>query len=157
MKPISYAELPTKWALCITENCPQEECCLRHVSHVRIPSRVKFHTCVLPSACSKDGHCPMFAAMDSVAVAWGMTTLLTCVRREDVRSVRKSLIELFGNRRRYYRFREGRWPIGPEMQEAIAQVMRSHGYTSAPHFDRTERRVFFPGQTDYVFPLDNKV
>ena len=152
MKKINYKEIPSDWALCLAGDCPQADECLRHVSHTVLPRSVKEHNCVLPKACSCDGRCPMFVRMEPVVMVRGMKSLLSDVRQEDLRKMRSELIQMFGERRRYYRFREGRWPIAPAMQEAIAQMRRKHGYTAAPQFDQTMRCIHFPNEMDYVFP-----
>lgn len=149
---IGYKEIPSDWALCLAGECPQAEECLRHVSHTELPRGLKEHNCVLPEACSHDGRCPLFASMEPVVMARGMKSLLSDVQEEDVRKMRNELIQMFGERRRYYRFREGRWPIAPAMQEAIAQMRRKYGYTAAPQFDQTMRCIHFPNEMDCVFP-----
>lgn len=152
MKNISYTEMPKDWALCTADNCPQADDCLRHICYMELPQDIEEHQCVLPQVCSRDGRCRKFVSTKPVELAWGMKTLLANIRPEDRPRVRASLIGLFGDRRRYYRFREGRWVISPAMQEAIAQHLRSHGYTAPPHFDRVVQSIYFPGRTDYVFP-----
>jgi len=151
---MNYAEIPRDWALCLTNGCPQAANCLRHVSHVEWTKEATEHVCVLPQACRTDGHCPMFATKEPVTLAWGMRELFSFIRNEDEQRVRADLIKLFGDRRRFYRFREGRWVISPTMQEAIVAILRKHGYTRPPKFDLTKQSVYFPGRTDYIFRLD---
>ncbi len=152
MKKINYKEIPSDWALCLAGDCPQADECLRHVSHTVLPRSVKEHNCVLPKACSCDGRCPMFVRMEPVVMVRGMKSLLSDVRQEDLRKMRSELIQMFGERRRYYRFREGRWPIAPAMQEAIAQLRRKYGYTAAPKFDHKIQCMHFPNEMDRVYP-----
>lgn len=152
MKKIHYSEMPGDWAVCWVNNCPQADECLRHESHIQFPSELKEHVCVLPQACTQDGHCPMFVTNAPSTLAWGMRGLLNRVRIADQPRIRRELIALFGDRRRYYRFREGRWVISPQMQTAIALILRRNGYAAEPQFDRTTCETYFPNATDYIFP-----
>ena len=131
------------WALCQADNCPQAEDCLRHISRFTIPDNVKKHNCVLASACSYDGHCPMFISKEPVRMAVGMSNMLDKAGREQGERIRADLYKLFGNKRRYYRFAEGRYKISPEMQAKVAELLNRHGLEGEPQFNKTFMELNF--------------
>ena len=131
------------WALCQADNCPQAEDCLRHISHFIIPAEVTKHNCVLASACTNDGQCPMFVSTEPVLMARGMRHLLAEAGKEQGERIRADLYKLFGNKRRYYRFAQGDYRITPEMQAQVAELLNRHGLEGEPKFDQTFSELNF--------------
>ena len=49
--------------------------------------------------------------------------------------LRQALADLFGSRAQYYRYRDGRYPITPDLQEQIAALFRQFGLHCEPQYD----------------------
>ena len=155
MKTLSYSDAPKDWAVCMQADCPMADSCLRRSVALMMPASVKERLCVMPSA-RKGDKCKLFATNQPVRLAWGMTRLFEHVRWQDKRAMRQDLIAIFGERMRYYRFRKGRWPLSPDMQAAIARVMKDYGYAEEPRFDHTELCYYFPDRTSRMAHLRAK-
>ena len=69
------------------------------------------------------------------------------VMKRDFTSIRKVLTAYLSNKRGYYKYLRGEWPLMPEQQRYIEEVFASHGYDGKVIYDRMED----------VFMLENVV
>lgn len=146
MTKLTYSDIPHDWAICYQSDCPLSAQCLRHHAALLAPANLLHHDLVLPAA-RHDDDCQAFVPNEPVTLAYGMKNLYDDLKPWDIPRVRMDVEEIFGNQRRYYRFREGRYPILPEQQAQVADIFRRNGYTSEPQFDRTETTYYFPKVT----------
>ena len=143
MQELSYSDIPRNWAICHRTDCPLAAQCLRHHAAQVAPANLLEHNTVLPAAWQGDT-CRAFVADEPVQMAYGMRNLYADVNTWDVQRLRRFVQPVFGQQSHYYRYREGRYPITPAQQARVAELFRLNGYTSSPHFDRTETRWYFP-------------
>ena len=66
------------------------------------------------------------------------------VLKQDFTPIRKELTAYLSNKRGYYKYLRGEWPLMPEQQQYIEEVFRRYGYEGKVVYDRTE----------YVFILE---
>ena len=143
MKPLSYSDAPTSWALCLQDDCPLAQSCLRRTIGRMMPQDTLQHAIVLPAAREGD-RCRLFATPQPVQIAYGMTHLLDGLQTGLASTLRHQLYGIFGSRPQFYRFREGRYAISPQQQASIAALFTEHGITENPTFDRTTEEYYFP-------------
>ena len=60
--------------------------------------------------------------------------------------LRQGLYTIFGSCPHFYRYRAGRYPVTPELQERVAALFRKHGITTEPHYDETALSYYFPNE-----------
>lgn len=142
MTTLRYSDIPDQWALCMQADCPMASRCLRYHAASVLPKHVRQHVMVLPSARTADG-CKSFVADQPQQVAYGMSRITEGMNPWLARDVHADLFELFGSRATFYRKSYGS-PIAPDMQERVAAVLRSHGVSAPPRFDRVEEAYYFP-------------
>ena len=108
-----------------------------------MPADTLQHNTVLPAA-RQGNQCRLFASAEPVQMAYGMKELLPRAAHGEIRSLRQEIYDLFGSRSQFYRFREGQYPVTPEMQARIAELFQRHGITEKPHYDRLAEEYYFP-------------
>lgn len=136
--------MPDKWMVCMLNECPRHDTCLRFRAMNIINERHSRQNCVLPSAL-RDGCCRYFVPDEEVTVAWGMKTLFLYVSAADATRMRPSVKALFKSHSTYYRYYHGRYPISPSRQQTIRRIFERFGCNpAAVRFDRVEQSYFFP-------------
>ena len=143
MKTLSFDDCPREWAVCFLNDCPLASQCLRHDMGALAPSNLNTHVAVAPTARSGDT-CRAFVDNTPVTVARGMTRLFDDMEPWQAVIMRREVETIFGSRRHYYRYREGRYEISPSQQQRVAAIFLKHGYTQPPHFDHEEVSYYFP-------------
>lgn len=136
MSQINYKEVPYYWALCFQDDCPMASTCLRFAAGEQIPEQLTQHMAVMKGA--RNGTtCSMYREMKLVTIAYGMTNLFNGLPREVAIGMRNKVMNLFGSRAHYYRYRAGKYPIAPDIQEKINQIFRKYNIKHPAKFDRT--------------------
>ena len=143
MKTLTYDDAPRDWALCFQQECPLHETCLRYRVGTMVPATVVHHDVVLPSARQGDT-CQCFATDTPVVIARGMKRLFNGMSRWEAEALRKSVMGCFSSRTHFYRYRDGEYPITPDIQARIARVFEHFKTGSVPHFDDTTEEYYFP-------------
>ncbi|MCR5181337.1 MAG: DUF6078 family protein [Bacteroidaceae bacterium] len=136
MTQIDYKEVPYDWALCFQNDCPMASTCLRFVAGEQIPEKVTRHMAVMRGA-RKGSTCSMYREAKTVTIAYGMTNLFNGLSREVTIGVRDKVMNLFGSRAHFYRYRAGKYPIGPDIQEKINRIFTKYNIKHPAKFDRT--------------------
>ncbi|MBQ7572505.1 MAG: hypothetical protein IJT19_09755 [Bacteroidaceae bacterium] len=143
MSNLNFSDAPRNWEVCLREGCPKGETCMRRLLVARMPKQTVSRPCIMPTAYTDEG-CRQYAEAQPVTVAWGMKQLLNGVSPWHFGAMKQELEDYFGSHSTYYRYWNGRYPIGPERQAWIADLLRRYGYTAQPVFDHTETAVYFP-------------
>ncbi|MBQ7461007.1 MAG: hypothetical protein IJS63_01955 [Bacteroidaceae bacterium] len=143
MKILSYSDAPSGWAVCLQDDCPLREGCLRYAVGRLMPEGTLQHNMVLPAARQGD-QCRLFATSEPVQIAYGMRQMLPRAANGNIRALRQELYDVFGSTPQFYRYRDGRYPITPEQQARIAELFQKHGIAEKPLYDRTSKEYFFP-------------
>ncbi|MBQ9294822.1 MAG: hypothetical protein IJ219_07855 [Bacteroidaceae bacterium] len=143
MKPLSYSDAPTDWAVCLQDDCPLAQNCLRRTIGRMMPEGTLQHAIVLPAAREGD-RCRLFAQAEPVQIAHGMSHLLDGLPSGLASTLRHRLYDIFGSKPQFYRFREGRYAISPEQQARVAALFTEYGITAKPQYDSTTEEFYFP-------------
>ena len=143
MKELRYEDVPKDWSVCWNDDCPKANECLRRSAARLMPEKVKEHYSVAPGAWAR-GECELYVTNKPVRVVRGMKRLLDGVQWASAAALRQDLYDVFGNYRRYYRYRDGQYDMGPDMQQQVADVLRKHGYRGTPRFDEETEGFYFP-------------
>ena len=143
METLSYALAPKDWAICFQHDCPMANKCLRHAVALLAPSNLTHHNTVLPAA-RKGDTCSMFATAEPVKIMRGMRSMLPRIYSEKVTAIRQDLYKMFGSVATFYRYRDGRHVIAPELQARIESVFRKHGIEEPPTYDDITLAYHFP-------------
>ena len=141
---LHFSDAPRNMAICLKEDCPMAGECLRRRVAKLAPKGMTSHNVVLPAAWSAGRRCSMFVSVEPQPVAYGMKGLFGGMPAWEAKKVREAVMPIFGRKSHFYRYREGRYPISPEMQAKVAEVFRRNGYDAAPKYDRMEQQIYFP-------------
>jgi hypothetical protein len=132
---IDFEQIPDWWALCGNSQCEHAGECLRHLAFTQAPQKVTRWTCVLPTA-MENGRCRYFQKAEKVQMARGFKRLFTNIKNKYARhEIRIKLTEYFGSKGSYYRYRDGKRWLNPELQQMIADLMQEQGLKEQPVFD----------------------
>ena len=145
MKKLTYKDAPHDWAICYQNDCPLSDRCLRHAVAQLAPPTLTHHVTVLPAARQGD-HCRLFASTEPVRIARGMKGIMKGIPSGLAMDLRQGLYTIFGSCPHFYRYRAGRYPVTPELQERVAALFRKHGITTEPHYDETALSYYFPNE-----------
>ena len=140
---LSYNDVPSDWALCLQDDCPRCETCLRHAAGRLMPAATTHHAVVLPAARQGDD-CRLYVKNERVTMARGMKGIFAGVPSEEVPRLRKSLIGCIGSKSHYYRFRNGEYLIDPKLQARIADIFHRICPDLQPRYDNTTEAYYFP-------------
>ena len=143
MKDLNYADAPYNWALCFQNECPLHGTCLRYAVGQLMPANVTHHETVLPTARNAQGCCH-YVETKRVVMARGMTHLFDGLSRWEAEELRKRVKACFGSHMQYYRYRNGVYPIPPEMQARIVRIFNDFKAGLLPRFDSTTEAFYFP-------------
>jgi len=131
---LHFSDVPKEWAICFQHDCPLADTCLRYHAASLVPGDLKHHECVLPGARSGDT-CSAFVSNQPVRLARGMKGLLSGIDYGRAVVMRRQLYEIFGSKSQFYRYSEGRWPIGPDVQARVSDLFHQMGIASEPQYD----------------------
>ena len=123
--------------ICFIKECPSRNCCLRYLAAQQLPTAQACHLCVLPQALQGE-RCELFQAAEPVRVAYGFSHSYDDVLKRDFTPIRLKLTAYLSNKRGYYKYLRGEWPLMPEQQQYIENVFRQHGYEGKVVYDRVE-------------------
>ena len=140
---LNYHDAPHGWALCLQDDCPLHETCLRHAVGHLMPAGTTHHAVVLPAARQGDS-CRLYVKNERVTMARGMKGIFQNLPAWEVQKLRNSLIACIGSKSHYYRYRNGDYLINPDLQGRIAAIFHAHRPGLLPHFDETTEAFYFP-------------
>ena len=138
---IDFSEMPHDYVVCWHGNCPMAENCLRHMAARQLPQNRHIVKSVnLCAVNPESGTCPMQRPVQWVKNAYGMHNIYRDVRFGDKEMLYHTIWSALGNTM-YYRYRNGKRPITPEIQATIASAFQSFGYTEPVPYDRIVEAV----------------
>lgn len=125
------------YLVCYYEPCERREHCLRWLAGPHVPETERVQTCVnVKNKEVREGRCPFYRPDVTVQMKRGFTRLYDDMPRRMSTAIRLELDAHYGHTM-YYRYRNGKLPITPDMQRHIAEVCRRHGWTAEPVYDET--------------------
>ena len=134
---IDFKDVHRNSPICFNGACSSCEKCLRYLAGQKSPATLRYHLCVVPQALQGD-RCELFQAAESVRVAYGFSHSYDDILRRDFTPIRKQLTAYLSNKRGYYKYLRGEWPLLPEQQQYIEEVFRRYGYEGKVVYDRME-------------------
>lgn len=137
MMDMDFKHIHRNIPICFNKECPSCDKCMRYLAGMKSPDTLQYHLCVVPQALKGD-RCELFQANETVKVAYGFSRSYDDVLKRDFTTIRKILTAYLSNKRGYYKYLKGEWPLMPEQQEYIEEVFRNHGYEGKVVYDRTE-------------------
>ena len=143
MAHIDFNDVNRHSPLCFNGNCPSHGECLRYMAGQQSPESLRYHLCIVPQAV-QGNRCELFQPAEPVRVAYGFSHSYDDVLKQDFTPIRKELTAYLSNKRGYYKYLRGEWPLMPEQQQYVEEVFRRYGYEGKVVYDRTE----------YVFILE---
>lgn len=132
-----FKEKARHYLLCYNTSCELREHCLHWLAGPYVPETDK--VCTVVNVMNKDvreGNCPFYKSDEKITMKRGFTHLFDDMPKRIGTAIRLELGEAYGHTT-YYKYRNGKLPITPKMQEHIAQVCHKHGWTAEPVFDET--------------------
>ena len=133
--------MPADYTVCWHSTCPMAGNCLRHLASEHIgPEKRTVWSVNLGAISPESGECPMQRPVRWVQNAYGMRRIYQNVRVGDKEMLYHTIWSALGNSM-YYRYRNGRRPITPEVQTVVAEAFRRFGYTKPVAYDRMEEAV----------------
>lgn len=136
-KDYNYSKVPYGYAHCFNASCPSARKCIRHLLTEIIPDDTLCVTALSPRRTGTGKDCRYFAPDNEVVYAKGFTHLLEQLTALQAEEVRMQLTEHYG-KTKYYRLRNGKLRLSPEMQEHIGQVLARCGIKTRLQFDVLE-------------------
>lgn len=132
---ISPKEVPHNYTMCVYNECPLAENCLRRLAfdcqpETEVSLKVINPKCISPSA---DG-CSHYRPAKKLRYAKGFVNILESLPKKVWKAVGYKLQLLFHGRT-YYRVRKGERLLSPQEQQAIIYLLKEGGMTEIPDFD----------------------
>lgn len=119
--------VPYQWAYCFNEQCPRHDDCAAYLSSKFLKESPDYGNAIYPNAC-RDGACRHFKRARVVRTAWGFSHLFDNVKKKDAERLKTRLMNYFGNRSYYYRYKRGDYHLSPAQQEWISNLFKRYGY-----------------------------
>lgn len=136
-----YSQLPATYDLCLHDECPQANQCLRYFLAQGVPPERVHIEIISPAAARKaasQGTCCYFRPIQTHRFGQGIEQLLKQVEQlpyNAARATRNAIYGYFG-KNKFYRIRHGERLVYPEEQQRIAAIFRQAGIQEEPHYDR---------------------
>lgn len=137
LETVDFENVNRNSPICFNKECPSCDKCLRYLIGKTTPKTLHYHLCVLPQALEGE-RCELYQTIETVRVAYGFRRSYDDVMKRDFTSIRKVLTAYLSNKRGYYKYLRGEWPLMPEQQRYIEEVFASHGYDGKVIYDRME-------------------
>lgn len=135
MKKPEIDKIPEWWPVCQNDGCPMEGECLRQLARKELLYDATRWMSVLPSAL-KDGECQYFQKAETVRMVRGLHSTFKNLRDKNVRhNLRIDLTGYFGSKGSFYRYKDGERWMNPQLQQMIADYLKSYGCDDEPVFD----------------------
>ena len=128
-------EVPNNYTLCIKNDCPKADTCLRHVAVEMMPSEVQRWSIISPAYLAQtEGECPVYRSAEKVQYARGFVRMMSELTVKQAHAVKENIVATFGMNM-YYRMRRGERLITPTEQEEIYALLEKQGVSERPEFD----------------------
>lgn len=132
---IDYSQVPYNYQICLKEECPQADTCLRQLVEQSIPAHIESWNIVSPKyLASLEVTCPYYRPSTKVRFAKGFIRILESLPYKQMQAVIARLSDYFGQRT-YYRVRKGERLLSPAEQKGVLNVLKNCGVTHPQDFD----------------------
>lgn len=132
---VNYETIPYQYSLCLNQQCPKADECLRRVAAQSVPQTVTTLTILNPAYLQAlEGDCPHFRPLTTERYARGFVGILE-------RAPHKQMLMIIGKLKstyshiNYYRRRNGTIELSPTEQAMILDVVKSCGIAETETFD----------------------
>ena len=129
-----YKDIPSRYPLCLHDDCPMADSCLRQLAFRRHEELDSFLNLINPSKCNKQANCPHYVSNQPVRFAKGFTNFKKRMYPDQYNKFMTLLICHFG-RNQYFKRRRGEIVLPPEEQEVIQMALEKVGVTQPMEFD----------------------
>lgn len=132
---IDFAKVPYQYAMCLDQQCPKANTCLRQLTEQSVPETSEYWVIISPKLLDTiKGNCPYYRSNTKVRYAKGFIELLENLPHKQMQIVILHLMSYLG-RRTYYRSRKGERLLSPNEQRQILSILKNCGVTTPQEFD----------------------
>ena len=132
-----FRERAKHYLVCYYEPCERREHCLRWLVGPFVPETDTVRTCVnVTNIEVRAGRCPFYKSDELVQMVRGMKEFYEQMPRRVAVNIKRKLEGYYGHTM-YYKYRNAKLPITPDMQRHIAAVCQKYGWTAEPVYDET--------------------
>ena len=129
-----YKDIPAGYPLCLHNDCPMADSCLRQLAYRRHEELGTFLKLINPSQCSKREDCTHYVSNKPVRFAKGFVNFQKRMYPDQYDKFMTLLICHFG-RNPYSKRRRGDIALPPEEQEVVKIALEKAGVTKLMEFD----------------------
>ena len=129
-----YKDIPSGYPLCLHNDCPMADSCLRQLAYRRHEELGTFLKLINPSQCSKREDCTHYVSNKPVRFAKGFVNFQKRMYPDQYDKFMTLLICHFG-RNQYFKRRRGDIALSPEEQEVVKIALEKAGVTKLMEFD----------------------
>lgn len=136
---IRFEDIPFDYKLCLKDDCPLAEECLRHLAVKALPESKNSVSVILPGKCTADenGAYPYYRSHVKVRYARGFSRVLATFPVNVLEAFRDRLISIYP-RNKYFKMRRGGLLLTPQEQELIVRTAQAKGFQGKFTFDNYE-------------------
>lgn len=136
---IRFEDIPHQYGLCLKNDCPLAETCLRYLACAAMPESKNFANILLPQRCTPDAHgnYPYYHSNTKIRHARGFRRVLNTFPVNVLDAFRSRLIAIYP-RNLYFKMRRGDILLTPKEQELIIRTARDKGFQGEFTFDAYE-------------------
>ena len=129
-----YKDIPAGYPLCLHNDCPMADSCLRQLAYRRHEELGTFLKLINPSQCSKREDCTHYVSNKPVRFAKGFVNFQKRMYPDQYDKFMTLLICHFG-RNQYFKRRRGDIALPREEQEVVKIALEKAGVTKLMEFD----------------------
>lgn len=130
-----YKNIPTTYPLCLHDDCPKADTCLRQLAFRQHAGQGLYLRLLNPTRCPKQENCLHYADNKPVIFAKGFTNFQKKMFPDQYAKFMNILICHFG-RNPYFMRRRGDTLLPPKEQEIIKRALKKSGITQPMEFDQ---------------------
>lgn len=134
-EPFDFSLVPYTFGMCMAEECPRGETCLRRIALLHAPAKRDFLPILNPNQLkTMNGDCPHYCSNEKVRFARGFMCTINALTVRSADSFRYKMIGLLG-RKNYYLKRKGELNITLDEQKRITYIAKQLGVVLDDYFD----------------------
>ena len=132
---IEYSKVPVNYLMCLNQDCPKADGCLRQRIVQSVPAEIDRWNIVSPKLlAASTGDCPYYKTAEKVRYAKGFIKMLDNLPHKQMQTVIRCLMDFFGYRM-YYRARKGERLLSPGEQQNLLKIVENCGVSQPQDFD----------------------
>lgn len=140
MKKINYADIPNDYPVCLHQDCPMADTCLRQIAYNILVNNDRTIRIVNPTQCSKNSDCIFYRNSTPVIYALGFSNFKKHMLPDQYNSFMDVCYQRW-NRNPLYERRRGVKALTPEDQNFVLNAVRTAGVTEDLKFDNYEEKL----------------